>query len=105
MPLVQKMKRSHSGVWTFLVVDLNGGGTLVVDTGIRLVPKNGAYDFALDQCRCIVKIDSKVGAPVVPDPELTAVNGFLRVTLLNTAAPGNQAGGQLMAEYLHSSRR
>ena len=106
MAFAQKgIKHSHSVVWTFLVGDLHGGHTEAIDTGIRLVNKNGSYVAALDSCRCLVKIDSKVGVPVVPDPELTEAGGHLIVTIQNTAPPGNNAGGQMEIEYLHSARR
>jgi hypothetical protein len=105
MALVQKTKHSHSGVWTFLAADLNGGVTLTIATGIRLVAKNGGYNSALDQCRAIFKVNAKIGTPIVPDPELTAVNGLLVVTVINSAAPGNGAGGEVTVEYLHSARR
>jgi hypothetical protein len=105
MALVQKTKHSHSGVWTLLASDLGGGVTLPIATGIRLVAKNGGFNSALDQCRAIFKVNSKIGAPIVADPELTAVNGLLVCTLINSAAPGNGAGGEVTVEYLHSARR
>lgn len=105
MALVQKTKHSHSGVWTFLAADLNGGVTLTIATGIRLVPKAGSYNSALDQCRAIFKVNAKIGTPIVPDPELTQVAGHLVCTVINSAAPGNGAGGEVEIEYLHSARR
>jgi hypothetical protein len=105
MALVQKTKHSHSGVWTFLASDLGGGVTLTIATGIRLVAKNGGYNSALDQCRAIFKVNAKIGTPIVPDPELTAVNGLLVCTIINSAPPGNGAGGEVTVEYLHSARR
>ena len=105
MALTTKIKRSHSGVWTFLPSDLPGGGTLTISTGIRLARKGANYNFALDQCRAIYKETSSVGSPAVPDPELTAVNGHLVVTITNVAGVANQSGGEVTVEYLHSSRR
>jgi len=105
MALVQKTKHSHSGVWTLLASDLGGGVTLPIATGIRLVAKNGSYASALDQCRAIFKVNAKIGTPIVPDPELTEALGRLVCTLINSAAPGNGAGGEVTVEYLHSARR
>ena len=105
MAFAQKTKHSHSAVWTWLVGDLHGGHTEVIATGIRLVPKGGSYNEALNQCRCLVKIDTVAGSPVIPDPELTETAGHLVVTLINTAPNGNNAGGQMSVEYLHSARR
>lgn len=103
--MVVKTKHSHSGVWTFTAPELNGGETLVIDTGIRLVAIGGVYTRALNNCRAIYQETARVGAPNVPPPQLTESSGQLRCTFINTAAPGNQSGGEVAIEFLHSATR
>lgn len=107
MPLVQRTKHSHSGVWTLTADLLEGGTSYSFMTGIRLVAKNGSYDSALDQCRAFLRLDptTKIGVPNIGDPELSAVNGLLGITITNTAPAGNREGGYISVEYLHSARR
>ncbi len=105
MPLTTKTKHSHTGVWVLTQDMLPGGGSLAISTGIRLVGIAGNYTRALDNCRARYQETARTGAPVVPPPELTAVNGLLVCTLINTAAPGNLSGGEVEVEFKHSATR
>jgi len=98
-------------VWNIVAGDLDTGDTLVVTTDIPL-PRNLAMSEAnpnrflasLADCRAIYQEETRIGAPNVPPPELTAnASGFLVCTLTNNGAPGSQSIGQLLIQREHSS--
>jgi hypothetical protein len=110
MPVTTKYATPLQQLITISGVSLEGGVTLPITTLIKLTPNppgTGAsnYEYPLQSCRCIYKETGRVGAPVIPDPELTQVNGFVVVTLVNTAAPGNQSVGELLVWCEHSIAR
>lgn len=74
----------------------DGGGSAVVTTGIR------ATTADLDYCRVNFIAKNITGTPVVPDPVVTVVNGYIVVSAQNTAAPGNKCAFVLEVQLLHS---
>jgi hypothetical protein len=105
MAFAPKTQHSHTEVWTFLATDLPGGSSHAIQTGIRLVGIGGNFDRALDNCRARYQETARVGAPVVPPPELLQVGGLLVCLIENTAAPVNFSGGEVEIEFIHSAVR
>ena len=106
-----KHRRPLQEVWTIVPTDLDAGDTLVVTTAIQL-PANPAmtgtdvnrFLAALQDVHVIYKEDARVGAPFVPDPEITATAaGLVVVTMQNTGAPGSQSSGQMLVIKEHTS--
>ncbi|MBN1774493.1 MAG: hypothetical protein JXB32_24750 [Deltaproteobacteria bacterium] len=106
-----KHNKTLQEVWNIVANDLDTGDTLVITTDIPL-PRNLAmteanpnrFLDALQDCRAIYQEETRIGAPNVPPPELTAnANGFLVCTLTNNGAPGSESRGQLLIQREHSS--
>lgn len=106
-----KHRRPLQEVWTIVPTDLDAGDTLVVTTAIQLprdrtMAESNPNRFldALQDVHVIYKEDARVGAPYVPDPEITTnANGLVVVTMQNTGAPGSQSSGQLLVIKEHTS--
>jgi hypothetical protein len=95
MPPIQVTESSYREIWRSGEL-LDGGSSLVVVTGLR------AAAVTLVRVFGVLALQAPVGAPQIPSPTLSVVNGFVAVTIVNTALLGNATGWQLDITTNHS---
>ncbi len=105
MPLAKQLAGVLREVWTqTTAAQFDGGANVTVTTAI---PVQRATD--LSRCYARLKLDSKVGSPIVGPTTgvayLTRVNGVLVVRFSNIAAVGNQATYTLECGIIYSTNQ
>jgi len=107
MAVARTVSSGYMERWEELVAaDFDGGDTVVIDTDI---PGKGNADSS-DYVDCDMYVNTVVGTPLPQDPVLTTYvdtdnRTKYRITLQNTAAPGNQATYEVQIWLRHSQHR